>query len=111
MKFYVTSRAKKKYFIDTHITYCYPYDTDKIVEEYGVLSEYIGKCYSREEIDKIICEMITRHPYVQKSMFLKIHVMWRDGCMSGFYHTLTFENDNESNQRRGSAEIKYEKDM
>ena len=98
----------KKYFIDNFITYCYPYEVSKATKDYGVLSEYIGNLYNRDEIDKIICEMIMRHPYIENSMFLKIHIMWKKGNTSGFYHTLDFENDNNEKQSKGSLEIKYE---
>ena len=99
----------KKYFIDKFITYCYPYETSKVAKDYGVLSKYIGQFYNRDEIDKIICEMIMNHPYINGSMWLKLHVMWDDEGVTGFYHILDFENDNCEKQRKGSLKIKYEK--
>lgn len=99
----------KKYFIDKHIAYCYPYETSKVTKEYGVLSKYIGKLFTRNEIDKIICELIMKHPYVENSMFLKLSVSWTDGTVKGYYHIFDFKNDNYKKQNRGSVEIKYEK--
>lgn len=99
----------KVYFIDDFISYCYPYETSKSTKEYGVLKEYIGKTFNRNEIDKIICELITRHPYIDNSMYLDIRIMWKEGCASGYYHILNFKNDNDDKQKRNSAIIKYEK--
>lgn len=99
----------KMYFIDAHMTYCYPYEVDKKVKEYGVLSEYIEKRYDRDKIDKIICELIMRHPYIEHSMWLKLSVMWEEKNTIGYYHILNFKNDNDEKQSKGSLEIKYEK--
>lgn len=99
----------KKYFVEDFITYCYPYDVSRRTKNYGVLSDYIGKYYNRDEIDKIICELITRHPYVENSMRLKLAVQWTDGNTTGYYHILDFVNDNYKQQNRGNLEIKYEK--
>ena len=39
-----------KYYIEVNsITYCYPYEVDKKVTDYGVLNKYIGKEFSRKE--------------------------------------------------------------
>lgn len=54
--------------------YCFPYETCERVKDYGVLQKYIDKKYTREEIDKIICEMIAKHPYIEGSMYLKIKI-------------------------------------
>lgn len=99
----------KKYFIDSYITYCYPYQTSSKVNNYGVLSQYIGKYFDRNEIDKIICELIMNHPYIEHSMHLQINVMWEDGNTRGYYHMLNFHNDNDEKQDKGSLEIKYER--
>lgn len=99
----------KTYYIDDFITYCYPYETSKNTKEYGVLKEYIGKTFNRDEIDKIICELITRHPYIENSMYLDIRIMWKEGFASGYYHTFNFANDNDEKQKRGDTIIKYEK--
>ena len=85
------------------------YQTCGVTKDYGVLSDYIGKYYNRDEIDKIICGLIMRHPYIEHSMFLKITVEYTDGNLTGFYHLLNFENYNDENQSKGSLEIKYEK--
>ena len=63
----------------------------------------------KKEIDKIICELITRHPYVENAMRLKLSVQWTDGNITGYYHILDFDNDNFEQQNRGNLEIKYEK--
>ncbi len=101
----------KKYYIDEFIAYCYPYETNKATENYGVLAKYMGKYFNRNEMDKIICELIMKHPYVENSMRLEIRIMYKDerAYMCGFYHILDFQNDNFKEQNRGSLEIKYEK--
>lgn len=100
----------KMYFISDYVFYCYPYDTSKRTKDYGVISEYIGKQFTRDEIDKIICELITRHPYIDNAMFLEIHVMWKSNKNGkGYYHSLKFMNYNHRQQTKGSLEIKYEK--
>ena len=97
-----------EYFIDDFITYCYPYDVSKTTKDFGVLSQYIGQRFNRNEIDKIICEMIVKHPYIEGSMWLKLSVMWEEKNTIGYYHTLIFKNDNDDKQSKGSLEIKYE---
>lgn len=99
----------KKYYIDNLITYCYPYKGSKSTKNYGVLSKYIGKYFNRSEMDKIICELIMKHPYIENSMFLELSGMWTEGNTTGYYHVLNFENDNCEKQNKGSLEIKYEK--
>ena len=99
----------KQYFINDFIYYCYPYETSKITKDYGVLSEYIGKYFNRDEADEIICELIMRHPYIEKSMNLQIKMMWKERNITGFYHILDIRNDNYAKQTKGSLEIKYEK--
>jgi len=99
----------KKYFIDDFITYCYPYDISKSIKDYGALSKYIGKYFNRDEMDKIICELIMKHPYVENSMWLQLSVQWIEENVTGYYHILNFKNDNYEKQNKGSFEIKYEK--
>lgn len=99
----------KKYFIDDFMTYCYPYDVSHRIYNYGVLSDYIGKYFNRDEIDKIICELFIRHPYIENSMRLKLSVMWVEGNTTGYFHILDFRNDNYKKQNRGDLDIKYEK--
>lgn len=100
----------KKYYIEDTISYCYPNDYSQITEEnYGVLQQYMGKQYNREEMDKIICELIIKHPYIENSMELDINIMWEDGSVTGYYHILTFKNDNYRKQKKGDLIIKYEK--
>jgi hypothetical protein len=99
----------KKYFIDETITFCFPRETSKTTCDYGVLSEYIGKEFTRLQMDKIICKMIMNHPYIDNSMTLKVRVMWREGNMIGFYHILEFSNDKYEKQKKSTLKIKYEK--
>lgn len=99
----------KKYFIDSHMSYCYPYEVSKKVEDYGVLSKYIGNYYSRDEMDKIICNLIMNHPYIDGAMWLMLSANWKEGNTVGYYHILNFTNHNEKHQRKGSLEIKFEK--
>ena len=99
----------KKYYINKIISYCYPYDYSRITKDYGVLKQYIGKKYSREEIDKIICELITKHPYIENALSLDINIMWGTENVEGYYQMLSFENDNFEKQPKGNLTIKYEK--
>ena len=98
----------KKYFIDECIFYCYPYETSHKVNDYGVLSKYMGQQFDRNEMDKIICELITRHPYIEHSMSLIIHINWIENNVTGYYHILSFRNDDCDKQEKGKLEIKYE---
>lgn len=99
----------KKYFIDNYITYCYPHEVKHIVKNYGVLSKYMGKQFDRDEADKIICELITRHPYIDNSMALEFRIMREDKNIEEFYQTVNIRNDNYKKQSKGNLEIKYEK--
>jgi hypothetical protein len=99
----------KKYFISKTISYCYPYDYSRATKDYGILEQYVGIRYSREEMDKIICELITKHPYIENSMNLEINVMWETENAIGYYHMLSFENDNYEKQIKTDLTIKYEK--
>lgn len=99
----------KEYFINKIISYYYPYDHSRTTKNHGVLEQYMDKKYNREEMDKIICELITKHPYIDNSMHLGINIMWETENAIGYYHTLTFINDNYEKQTKGDLTIKYEK--
>jgi len=100
----------KQYFFDKLMFYCYPYGTSQKVPCYGVLDKYMGKKFTRDEIDKIICKLITRHPYVSGSMSLELSISQADseGNYREYYHILTFKNDKYENQEKGST-ILFEK--
>lgn len=96
---------QEEYYIDENsIRYCYPYETDNKATDYGVLSNYIGKKYSRKEMDKIVAEMILRHPYIKGSMRLHLNVMRNQS----YYHMLTFKNYAYKKQEKDDMSIKYE---
>lgn len=104
----------KKYYINPHITYCYPYDVTQYIDKsevFGVLEQYMYKVYTRDEIDKIICELIIKHPYIDHSMHIGINIMWMDERnVRGYYHILNFKNDKYDKQKRKiNPIIKYEK--
>ena len=82
----------------------------KKVTDYGVLNKYIGKEFSRKEIDKIIAEMILKHPYIDNSKFIELSIMRKTAEFKSFYHTLNFRNYNYKNQVKGDTTIKYELD-
>jgi hypothetical protein len=42
-------------------------------------------------------------------MDLGINIMWETECGEGFYHMLSFDNDNYEQQPQGDLAIKYEK--
>lgn len=101
------------YIDDKYITYCYPHGTSKKITTYGVLGQYVGKKYTREEMDKIIAEMVIRHPYIEGSMNVHLNVMKVEiykGCKyCSFYHMLNFYNYNFRKQVVENTAIKWEK--
>lgn len=107
----------KEYYINERMSYCYPFEVSKNTKNYGVLNDYIGKYYTQEEIDEIICEMIKRHPYIENSMKIEIiierkverYVNGKKSIVRELYHILDFKNYNYKNQKRGGTEINYEK--
>ena len=100
----------KQYYISDFMFYCYPYETEKIVTDFGVLKEYINKTFDRDVIDKITCELITKHPHIAGSMYLELRVMWEEkGNGSGVHQNLRFRNYDYKNQNRGCPAIIYEK--
>jgi hypothetical protein len=104
----------KRYFIDPYVTYCYPFDVNRHIcksSEFGVLEKYMYKTYTRNKIDKIICELITRHPYINNSMHIDIRIMWYNNHNTqGYYHILNLKNDKYDKQKRTTKPIiKYEK--
>lgn len=102
----------KEYFFNKYVEFCYPYQTSQKVSiyGYGVLKEYMDKRFTRDEIDKIICELIMKHPYVSGAMHLKLSISRFDSKTHyiEYYHFLTFKNDNYKNQEKGSV-ILFEK--
>lgn len=98
----------RKYYISDIMRYCYPFGISKVVENYGVLSQYIGKFYSRDEIDGIVCELVTRHPYIEGSMKLSVTVMCVDEWEE-IYHAFDFKNFDYEKQKRADTAIKFEK--
>ena len=98
---------KEEYYIDTESIRCYfPYETDKKVSDYGVLLKYIGKTFSRDDIDQIISEMIIRHPYVNHAKRLHLTVMKNNS----YYHIMDFYNYHYKKQEKDDMGIKYEKE-
>lgn len=98
---------KEEYYIEEKsIRYCYPCETDRRITEkdYGVLTNYIGKKFTREEMDQIVSEMVLRHPYVSNAMHLHLAVMRN----RSYYHILDFHNYDYKNQERGDVSIRYE---
>lgn len=99
----------RKYFFDKPMRFYYPCETTQEVKGYGVLAKYMNKQFTRAQMDKIICELITKHPYIEGAVQLKIAVMWTDNGATGYYHIFEFDNYNCENQKRTNAIIKYEK--
>ena len=50
-------KSINKFYIDFNVSYCYPFETSKKTKDYGVLSNYINKLFTQEEIDKIISDL------------------------------------------------------
>lgn len=82
----------KRYYIKSG-SYCYPHQTSKPIKDWGVLEEYVGTHYTRDDMDKIICELILRHPYISGAMYIEVIIAWSDGKASGFYHDLRFRQE------------------
>lgn len=99
----------KKYYIESG-SYCYPCKTIEPIKDWGVLEEHIGKHYSRDTMDKIICELILRHPYISGAMNIDINIMWCDGKIKGFYHRLNFRQEQKDyfHQEKDTV-LKFEK--
>lgn len=100
---------EKEYYI-SHVNFIYPNEISQPVEKenYGILAKYMGKYFDRTEMDKIICELITRHPYVKNAYMLEIETEWRMDSARGRYHNLQFDNDSFEEQRRTKPTVKYE---
>ena len=103
---------KEYFYIETEsIRYCYPYECSKTAKSYGVLEPYIGKHYTREEIDKVIAELITRHPYIEGSMSLHVDIIRKTSpdSLDSYFHMLEFQNYEYGKQEKGDTQIKFEK--
>lgn len=104
---------EKVYYIES-VSCCMPYYTECTTYNYGVLERYIDKEYSRSGIDKIIAEMIIKHPYINGSMFVRVCIEYkyfdekRNRKIKGIYHNLRFDNDNYKNQTEDGNGVKYE---
>lgn len=101
------SNKERIYFIDDNITYCYPCEVSKKITQYGKLEKYIGKKYTRKEINKVISKLINQIPYVPGSMYLKINVCTLSDDREEFYHTLNFKNFNYKEQERRNSSILF----
>lgn len=103
---------EKVYYIES-VRCCYPFQTEHEVFDYGVLKKYMGKEYNRSEIDKIIAEMIIKHPYIKNAMHVKVCIEYKHiiGTKKsrGIYHNLRFANDNYKNQAEENKNgVQYE---
>ena len=96
----------KEYYIGSTIKFNTSYNEGHSVgdREYGVLSKYIKKRFSRSEINKIIYEMLEKHPYIENSLWLDLTVWWEDGDKHGCYHHFRFMNDDFE----GKYKVQYE---
>ena len=103
-----------QYLIRSEISTAFPFETSRLVEDYGVLGSYVERLFDRDKMDEIICEMVKRHPYVSGAKYLDVCVLWIDeqynGRFSGYYHRLRFINpDYEDQPRDETLTIRYEK--
>lgn len=101
--------AKRRYYIDKQITFCYPYQASTKVKDYGVLSEHMGIYYDRAGIDKIICLLIKKHPCVAGAANLSIKICWEEDGIIGYYHIFDFENMECDNQKPSENKVIWEK--
>lgn len=101
----------KQYYFNDYISFRYPEDLSEYVNDWGVLSKYKDKLFTREEMDDIICEMVKRHPYVPHGLTVKIKTLWiNEEGEKGYYHILYFTNDDCYEQvKEDVSVIKYEK--
>lgn len=115
MKHGMVDTNEKKYFLDDYIKGCVPYKTSHPIKDYGVLAPYMGKKYTREEIDMIIAHLIVSHPYVKGHLSLSINVSWEqveaDRRIEGYYKLLDFSNDLIDTQTEVGTSIEFERDV
>ncbi len=98
----------KQYYIDRPMLFTYPGGCSLKVADFGVLKKYIGNYYSKPEMDRIIVDMIIKHPYVSGAYELNINISRVvDANTSEYYHMLKFKNDNCENQEKG-CKVLYE---
>ena len=106
MKDYEVERMKYKI---SNGWFHYPNETSQRIENWGILETYIGKEYTRKEIDVIICEMIMKHPYIDGCKCIEINIEWiNERTSRGYYQMLKLTNDNYKKQDIYNNEIKYE---
>lgn len=96
----------RKYYIDS-ISYCFPYETDVYLKNhqdklYGCLLPYMDKEMTEEEADKLICELVMKHPMIEGAMWLEIPVIWKENNLCGFYHIITIRNLDKDRRRETS---------
>ena len=98
----------KQYYFDKPMFFTYPGGCSLKVADFGVLQKYIGNYYSKTEMDRIIADMMLKHPYVSGAYELNINISKVvDANTSEYYHMLTFKNDNCEKQEKGSK-VLYE---
>ena len=98
------------YLIPAQISVVFPSSVSRAIEDEGVLTSYVERLYSREQMDEIICEMVKRHPYVEGALYIDIPILWQDdNGVQGFYHRLRFLNDNYTCQIPGNPAVQFEK--
>lgn len=106
---------KKMYFLNDYIKGCVPYKTSHRITDYGVLAPYMGKKYTRDEIDMVIANLIVSHPYVKGHLSLSISAEWEqireDRRITGYYQILDFSNDLVDTQPEVGTSIEFERDV
>lgn len=92
-----------KYYKLTHISYCFPYETERFVDEkdFGVFKPYLHKKMTEKEADDLLCKIIKKHPFMEDAMFLKFHVSWIDSPRIGSYQVIYVRSEKYNRQREG----------
>lgn len=101
----------KQYYFDKPMFFTYPGGCSLKVADFGVLQKYIGNYYSKTEMDRIIADMMMKHPYVSGAYELNINISRVvDANTSEYYHMLKFKNDNYEQQEKG-CKVLYEDEL
>lgn len=100
-----------KYFISTNVTLSGRPNPLLISYvdpgQYGVLTPYIGKKLSMEEVNELISMLLNHQLYLAAFPQLEVAIMWEDGHDFGQLHNLRFLNPEWQAQERGNSGIRF----
>ena len=96
---------ERLFYIDFRtIRMIYPRQVSTYVEDYGILEQYKDKKYTLKEINEIVADLVTKTPYINNSMDIKINIM----SNRGYHHMLVIRNyDYDKQEREKDPRIKF----